>query len=497
MNRNICLLLLSGVTFIFNLQAQAQKAPIQFRSKPAALSEEQTKVIIKKYNFYARPDNLQSKGFKNDFVLQKNGQVVFDRASGLMWQRETSPKFILFGKVSDSRKGEIENAYDNIQRLNEQKFAGFSDWRIPTLEEAMSLTDPDNCIDPIFPKTGAMWTCDSHDKRKDLGWVVMYGTRDYGCSGCFLGDRENGPYQGRAVRTADVQLNVNLIVDNMGEMVWGAFVEYAVPHNDMLSTVTLTVNGIDITDHCYLSSRNRLITPAIVMTVNNKSLTVAAEVKTVNGLSKKVEHTFVITDEHINTFFNIVDQMKEPLGLIEEFVKNELPDDLPGDPIFKPSATFALTVLQSMHHFNKGNKREGIETLLQEITSILTLSAPIDFAVEVSGFDAYLCKSIKGRIPDEEYEHFQNDITVWKAFKLLVYSEINMVQWVSSFDSFSMIFPEGFYPNPIPGVTDPQYQFLKDLHQATDNLNKKLDEIFSGIDNVCQGINKWISSLDN
>ncbi|MFQ5627930.1 MAG: DUF1566 domain-containing protein, partial [bacterium] len=71
-------------------------------------------------------------------------QVVIDRTTGLMWQQTTS-----------SRKMVYRLAMQWIHHLNESGFAGHNDWRLPTLEEAMTLVEqlPNSAglyIDPVF-----------------------------------------------------------------------------------------------------------------------------------------------------------------------------------------------------------------------------------------------------------------------------------------------------------------------------------------------------------
>ena len=146
-----------------------QTSPAQtvrrFRDKPATLSEAQVKTMLRDNNFYCREyewsknfSNPQGRGFANQFEKSSDGKVVFDRASGLRWQQAGSDNYMTF---ADAEK--------YVRDLNAKNFAGHSDWRLPTLEEAMSLMERetkhgDLYIDPVFDKTQRwIWTADKAD----------------------------------------------------------------------------------------------------------------------------------------------------------------------------------------------------------------------------------------------------------------------------------------------------------------------------------------------
>jgi len=103
------------------------------------LSYDSVTVIVKSNNFYDKFKNPTGRGLLNIFRLQQQGKVVVDVASQLMWQK--------FG--SDSSK-DYKQAKAYIAQINEKKFAGYSDWRLPTLEEAMSLMEPEMNEDGLY-----------------------------------------------------------------------------------------------------------------------------------------------------------------------------------------------------------------------------------------------------------------------------------------------------------------------------------------------------------
>jgi len=151
-----------------------QPPSLQLRSQPIEkLSVEAVKAMLKKYDFFcAEHDwnkdwcNPQGKGIKHNYELQHDRKVVVDHATGLMWQQSGSPNLVDYADVKE-----------DIRDLNNQRFAGYQDWRMPTLKEAMSLMETQArdglYIDPVFDRTqGWIWTVDVHSEGKP--WVVSF-----------------------------------------------------------------------------------------------------------------------------------------------------------------------------------------------------------------------------------------------------------------------------------------------------------------------------------
>lgn len=102
-----------------------------FRSEPTKLSRIEIQTVLVDKDLYDYRLNSEGSGFKNDYEVLGNGKVVLDHASGLMWQQSGSDKQIYYIEVQSY-----------IEVLNRQRFAGYTDWRLPTLEEAISLMEP-------------------------------------------------------------------------------------------------------------------------------------------------------------------------------------------------------------------------------------------------------------------------------------------------------------------------------------------------------------------
>jgi len=140
------------------------------RSQPNRLKVNDVKQMIRKKDFFDNGWNKNGKGLTNQFesrILDGN-RVIIDYTFGLMWQRSGSPQYLDYYAVREW-----------IEQLNEQNFAGFSDWRLPTLEEAMSLLDSEMrsgklYINNLFDRTqGWIWTSDLGN-QKYQAWIVIF-----------------------------------------------------------------------------------------------------------------------------------------------------------------------------------------------------------------------------------------------------------------------------------------------------------------------------------
>jgi hypothetical protein len=133
------------------------------------LSVEAVKEMLARKGLFDLDRNRTGRGFASQYEAQHDGQVLFDRSSGLAWQRSGSVEPMTFQK-----------AMEYVAYLNRRTFAGGSDWRLPTLEEAMSLMEPEVNgaalhIDSRFDAAQQhMWTADGWGSS---AWVVHL---DYG-----------------------------------------------------------------------------------------------------------------------------------------------------------------------------------------------------------------------------------------------------------------------------------------------------------------------------
>jgi uncharacterized caspase-like protein len=144
---------------------------VTLREKPMMVrSESEINKMLLKYGFFETSRNPLG-AFENLFVDNNNGTVT-DRSTGLMWQKSGS---------SSSLNNRDAKGY--INQLNKERFAGHSDWRMPTIEELASLINKDKRngvhIDPLFGyKQIRCWTVDKCDSKYDTffpgSWIVNF-----------------------------------------------------------------------------------------------------------------------------------------------------------------------------------------------------------------------------------------------------------------------------------------------------------------------------------
>lgn len=97
-------------------------------SRQCTLSEEEVTAIIRKWNFF--DGELNPAGAFVNHLHDSGNKTIVDQKTGLMWQRD--------GLDINS----IRSMTRSVAELNKERFGGYNDWRLPTIEEAMSLMEP-------------------------------------------------------------------------------------------------------------------------------------------------------------------------------------------------------------------------------------------------------------------------------------------------------------------------------------------------------------------
>jgi len=161
------------------------------------LSEANKPEVLIKLIDIIKPEGKDS----GHLFLQKSisgDKVIFDFATGLVWQQGGSEKYMHF-----------EKAKKWIKELNQKSYAGYKDWRLPTFEEARSLMKSEQRqldlangvmnIDPVFDAGKRwIWTCDL--VKRDSTYKIV----SYYAGVCNWDSFFDGGYYGcvRAVRSA-------------------------------------------------------------------------------------------------------------------------------------------------------------------------------------------------------------------------------------------------------------------------------------------------------
>jgi len=144
---------------LMGLSTSTEKPKYQLRKEPITTDDRETAFNLNK-DF--RPLKYLIKYFKDN----KDGTIT-DHATGLMWQKSGSPDQIYYKKV-----------YEYIEKLNREKFAGYSDWRLPTVDELKSLITKEKQLNDLYINTifdKKQWYCWTSDQRASGGaWDVDF-----------------------------------------------------------------------------------------------------------------------------------------------------------------------------------------------------------------------------------------------------------------------------------------------------------------------------------
>lgn len=146
----------------------------QLRKEPITVSDDEAEKLFK-----LRMDESDKKVWRpygymqNDFRDNGDG-TISDLATGLMWQKSGSLEYMSY-----------KDALVYIKKLNGnkllfigKKFAGYEDWRLPTVDELKSLfmrkpMNDELYIDPLFDKT-QKWCWTSDNRSSGGAWGVDF-----------------------------------------------------------------------------------------------------------------------------------------------------------------------------------------------------------------------------------------------------------------------------------------------------------------------------------
>jgi hypothetical protein len=172
---------LTGKDFYFAGERERNPEPEVQKSEPVADTSPKAKYQLRKTPITTLDEDRRSKFglnedskpleyIENDFKDNGDGTIT-DRATGLMWQKSGSDKTLTY-----------EEAKAYVEKL---KLAGYSDWRLPTVDELKSLLTQekqsnDLYINPIFEKKQYNWFWTSDQRSSGGAWGVYFDGGDVG-----------------------------------------------------------------------------------------------------------------------------------------------------------------------------------------------------------------------------------------------------------------------------------------------------------------------------
>lgn len=151
----------------------------QLRSDPIVCSPQSVVAMVQKYGFHHPADWSKhalspsiTGNMRHDYkVIDSQGaSVIIDHVTGLMWQQ-----------VGTAQPMSWATAFEYAAELNRQRYAGFANWRIPTIEELTSLMEPEKTttnlyLSPLFGNRPLWcWSADRSDSRQKV-WYVSFSS---------------------------------------------------------------------------------------------------------------------------------------------------------------------------------------------------------------------------------------------------------------------------------------------------------------------------------
>lgn len=122
-------------------------------------------------------------------------QVISDKQTGLSWQKGDS--------FAEIKKGmNWYEAVDYINKKNKEKFGGYQDWRLPTLDEFKGIWDEKRPLrskdgEPVglpslFSGGGSYYLWTANERNLDHAWYFGLGQKEEYFNLKELGDLEQG-----------------------------------------------------------------------------------------------------------------------------------------------------------------------------------------------------------------------------------------------------------------------------------------------------------------
>ena len=179
------------VVMLLAVACQGDVQAVSLRSEPGVLTEAEVIRLVEEKGFACPALNIKGT-FAQAYepAVLSGVEVVSEHASGLMWQAAESPR------------GTWREFQAYVEETNQAGHAGFSDWRIPTVEELASLLEwrrsGENYLDDVFTREDLLstWSADQMSETVGGAWFVNFTEGE-----ASIGNRLAGMGYGRLVRT--------------------------------------------------------------------------------------------------------------------------------------------------------------------------------------------------------------------------------------------------------------------------------------------------------
>ncbi|MFQ5753100.1 MAG: TIR domain-containing protein [bacterium] len=162
--------IIAGILFVMLNLEKEQKAPqISLRETPDQdFSEEEASVMLKDRSFFCNHQSWGNNGtgIANLYEPDPDKKIIKDYITGLVWEKSGSLGVWTYSE-----------ARDYVKKRRREAFAEYTDWRLPTLEEAMSLMEPKKLngslyLQEVFDRNQrSIWTSDRYGSQ---AWYVDF-----------------------------------------------------------------------------------------------------------------------------------------------------------------------------------------------------------------------------------------------------------------------------------------------------------------------------------
>ena len=104
--------------------------------------------------------------------METKNQTWHDLKTNLVWELKTSENvdnlFVWSKEYADDAE---PDAHSYVEKLNEELFGGFDDWRLPTVEELKDFLTKKETIGLC---SGFYWSSTTSEGYKNLAWYVHF-----------------------------------------------------------------------------------------------------------------------------------------------------------------------------------------------------------------------------------------------------------------------------------------------------------------------------------